>query len=80
MNNHYKVIFVLILILFQSCKDSTEKSTIAKVEIIDKEFNFGQISMSDSTSFTFKIKNISKVPFKISKVGTSCGCTTTEYT
>ncbi|MBR9913265.1 MAG: DUF1573 domain-containing protein [Algicola sp.] len=80
MNNYYKAIFILTLIIFQSCKKSTEKSTIAKVEIIDKEFNFGSISMSDSASFIFKIKNISKVPFKISKVGTSCGCTTTEYT
>ncbi len=76
----YKTLFLLSLIILQSCKHSTEKPSIAKVEIIDKEFNFGSISMNDSASFTFKIKNTSKIPFKISKVGTSCGCTTAEYT
>ena len=80
MNNYCKVLLVIMIIILQSCKDSVEKSTIAKVEIIDKEFNFGQISMKDSTSFIFTIKNKSKTPFKISKVGTSCGCTTTKYT
>jgi hypothetical protein len=81
MNNYYKTLFLLTILIVQSCKnasESLENPKIATIEILEKEFDFGQVSMEDSASFTFSIKNISKIPFKISKVGTSCGCTTTE--
>lgn len=80
MNRFHAILLLLVFTSLQSCKNSTETPKVAIIEIIDKEFGFGQISMKDSTSFTFTIKNKSEIPFKISKVGTSCGCTTTEYT
>ena len=71
------ILLCLILLICTSCNKQKE---LAKIEIKNKNYDFGEISMSDSLTFVFSIKNISETSLKISKVGTSCGCTTTEYT
>lgn len=77
MNKYFNTIIVILLFFLNSC--SRDKN-ITQVEIQQKEFDFGQISLSDSLEVSFSIKNVSKNHLKVNKVGTSCGCTTTKYT
>ncbi len=71
--------YVLVcLLLLCSCKEKNKETPI--VEIEEKVFNFGEISMNDSIQHTFIIKNTSDIPLKITEVGASCGCTTSNYT
>ncbi len=78
------IISSLLLFSFCSCKKDTNKvakiEIPATIEILKKEYNFGEITMTDSIVVSFYIKNISDIPLLITKVGTSCGCTTSEYT
>jgi mono/diheme cytochrome c family protein len=41
-------------------------------------FDFGKVTEGDVIKHTFSFKNKGKGPFKMVKVETSCGCTTTE--
>lgn len=75
------IILFFISCCFVSCKKQQhENNDFAIIELEGKTFNFGSISSSDTIKHTFKVKNLSKVPFKINQVGTSCGCTTSNYT
>ncbi len=76
--NRYLLLLISILI-FNSCKNQDKINANAIIKIDKKIFNFNQISINDSIKHTFTIKNISEIPLKITKVGTSCGCTTTNY-
>lgn len=83
-NSIFLILCLFFLSLFFSCKKETNlKKTIiskSKIEVLDKEFNFGKKNTKDTILHTYLIKNISNIPYKISKVGESCGCTTTRYT
>ena len=59
---------------------NSNQNGIAKTEIQNKEHSFGKIGLNDSIAHTFYLKNVSNIPLTITKVGTSCGCTTTNYT
>ncbi|NNL16634.1 MAG: DUF1573 domain-containing protein [Flavobacteriaceae bacterium] len=72
------IITLISLTFFISCDYGTKK--IAKSEISDKEYDFGEISISDSIVHSFFIKNSSTTPLKIYEVASSCGCTTTNFT
>jgi len=69
--------FVLFFCLI-SCNNNVKE--FAKFEIENTQYLFKDLSINDSLSFTFRIKNISKNPLKISKVGASCGCTAVSFT
>lgn len=75
--NKLLIIFFLTLILV-SCEEKFKKT--ATVKLIEKEFNFGKISLNDTIIHTFEIQNVSKIPFKVKQIGTSCGCTTSNFT
>lgn len=69
----FKIVgFLLIVALCVSCKKSLPDFALLETE---KEFDFGTITLNDTVKHTFKIKNISDLPLKISEIGTSCGCT-----
>lgn len=74
----------LLCILFVNCKNkkenSLEKLKLSKVKIAETVFNFGNINVGDTINYSFVIKNISERKFIIDTVGTSCGCTTTQFT
>ena len=79
MNKFYTLLFLLIIL--GSCKSNNQKNnTIATVKLTKKEHNFGKVHLGDTIRYTFKVKNISKTPFIINEIGTSCGCTTSNYT
>lgn len=64
--------FFIILSVLTSCKKNQPEIALIEAE---KEFDFGTITLNDTVKHVFKIKNISDLPLKISKIGTSCGCT-----
>ena len=74
MNKPFLILLFLFLILC-SC-NSKKENTITKIEILDKEFNFGKATLKDTIVHTFKIKNLTNTKLKINNLATSCGCTT----
>lgn len=80
-----KHFFLLPLsILLVNCKNKNEnlpeKLKLSRVKITQTIFNFGDIHVGDTVKHSFVIKNISQRKFIIDTVGTSCGCTTTQFT
>jgi hypothetical protein len=79
----YFILSLLALVLV-NCKNkkenSLEKLKLSRVKIIETVFNFGNINVGDTVKYSFIIKNISERKFIIDTVGTSCGCTTTQFT
>ncbi|MFH0906867.1 MAG: DUF1573 domain-containing protein [bacterium] len=49
-----------------------------KIEINPQTFDFGEVEYGQILEYTFKIKNLSNQILEISKVTTSCGCTTAQ--
>jgi len=47
-----------------------------KMEISEKNYDFGKISLKDVAKHDFKIKNVGKSPLVITDIMTSCHCTT----
>lgn len=74
----------MLSILLVNCKDKNEnlpeKLKLSKVKIPQTVFNFGNIRVGDTVKYSFIIENISERKFIIDTVGTSCGCTTTQFT
>jgi len=65
-------LFILMVTLICSCNQKKANFAVVKYE---KTHDFGKITLRDTVNYIFKIKNISKVDFKIRQIGTSCGCT-----
>ena len=55
---------------------STGDPNAPKIEVLEKNFDFGKITLSDVAKHEFKIKNIGKNPLIITGIRTSCHCTT----
>ena len=52
----------------------------AQIEAEDLEFNFGQIKEADgNVQHIFKIKNVGTAPLVVTRVMSSCGCTTPKF-
>ena len=45
-----------------------------------KTKDFSSIKIGTVAEFTFRVKNVSKVPLIIESAGPSCGCTASKYT
>lgn len=77
----FRLIFIVLFIF--SCKKNQNfdgpKTKVVQVEIIKKEYFFGKAKFGDTIKHTFLIKNVSDSLYKINKVGTSCGCTTVNF-
>ncbi|WP_299683970.1 DUF1573 domain-containing protein [uncultured Dokdonia sp.] len=72
-------ILPIIFLFFVGCNQKG-KSDLAAIEVIGKEYNFGEIKYDDTLTHTFKIKNVSNNYYLIDKVGVSCGCTSAIFT
>jgi hypothetical protein len=46
-----------------------------KIEFSSKDYNFDTIQQGQVVNVSYKFKNVGKMPLKIHKVKTSCGCT-----
>ncbi|MCR9011732.1 DUF1573 domain-containing protein [Gabonibacter chumensis] len=60
--------------------DSVQSTdTLAKVQIEDPHFNFGEIQKGEIVTHTFKIKNTGTKNLLITHTESSCGCTIPKY-
>ena len=50
-----------------------------KIQIPEKNFNFGMIGPQDMVEQEFIIRNVGDAPLTISRAYTTCGCTTAEF-
>ena len=63
----------------QSLNEKNENLSQPIVEILDPEFNFGEIKQGEKVSHNYKIKNIGNSDLLISSAKGSCGCTVPEW-
>jgi hypothetical protein len=83
MKKRYIVLIIVtfvIIVGIVTYKEEAVYDKYAKIEINDQYHNFGKISIRDTVNYSFQIKNVSNIPFLISKVLPGCTCTTTGYT
>lgn len=52
------------------------QTNLPKIEIMPSSYDFGEIIYKDVVSRTFQIKNNGRSDLQITRVATSCGCTT----
>ena len=63
----------------QTLNKKNENLSQPIVEILDPEFNFGEIKQGEKVSHNYKIKNIGNSDLLISSAKGSCGCTVPEW-
>jgi len=63
----------------QTLNEKNENLSQPVVEILDPEFNFGEIKQGEKVSHNYKIKNIGNSDLLISSAKGSCGCTVPEW-
>jgi hypothetical protein len=51
----------------------------ARILLENSSYNFGSIESNTPVSHGFTIKNTGNTPLIINRVGTTCGCTASEY-
>ncbi|MDO5760877.1 MAG: DUF1573 domain-containing protein, partial [Bacteroidota bacterium] len=67
----------LSLLVLYACNSATRGAKISS-DII--EYDFGKIKRYGDGSYIFKIKNEGDKPLIVTKVSSSCGCTTVSWT
>lgn len=96
VKNIFAAMSVLILFACNNANNSAENATAeadstvtqgakastgnGEISFSDEVFDFGQVSDGDVVEHTFTFKNTGTEPVIVSRVSTSCGCTTPEYT
>ena len=81
-----RIFFLLLLFLgVASCRQQNpsqvkDNQNMSKIDFVNgTDFQFGRYSTRDTMVHYFVYKNISKIPFVISKIETSCGCTRATF-
>ncbi|WP_319805315.1 DUF1573 domain-containing protein [Hymenobacter latericus] len=59
---------------------ATAKANGPAISFTEMKYDFGKIKQGDVVEHTFKFKNTGTAPLVISNIGTSCGCTTPDWT
>ncbi len=62
-----------------SAQSSGDTVNIAKIQIEEPIYNFGETKKGTPVKHTFKFKNIGKAPLYIVDVRTTCGCTVPSW-
>lgn len=55
-----------------------EKDNRPQIEITPQVFDFGGIDYGQVVEYTFQVKNLGRVALEITRVATSCACTTAQ--
>lgn len=63
----------------QSLNKATKETSQAVIEIVNPDYDFGEINQGESISHNYKIKNIGSEDLIISSAKGSCGCTVPEW-
>lgn len=80
MKKFLMVTTALLLSLFAFNAASAQSGKQAKIEAPVVEHNFGTFKESDGeVSHVFQIKNVGDAPLVITRVMSSCGCTTPSF-
>ncbi|NOT37312.1 MAG: DUF1573 domain-containing protein [Saprospiraceae bacterium] len=56
-----------------------DSSHVAKIHLLENDFNFGTIKKTDTFRHNFKFVNTGNARLLISTVNGTCGCTTAEF-
>lgn len=62
-----------------SAQNSADTINIARIQIEETIYNFGETKKGNLIKHTFKFKNIGKAPLYIVDVRTTCGCTVPSW-
>ncbi|MFC5194567.1 DUF1573 domain-containing protein [Bizionia hallyeonensis] len=65
--------------LEETSEDEFEEQIYAQIQIEEQDFDFGLISVKDTVSYTYQIKNISDEPLIVTNVISNCNCIDYEY-
>jgi hypothetical protein len=49
-----------------------------RIEVLPSSYDFGEISSTEKAEVGFQVKNAGRSPLEITRVSTSCGCTTAQ--
>ncbi|GAA4384352.1 DUF1573 domain-containing protein [Hymenobacter koreensis] len=60
--------------------NAKEKVNGPQITFTEMKYDFGKIKQGDVAEHVFKFKNTGTAPLIISNIGTSCGCTTPDWT
>jgi hypothetical protein len=58
--------------------NNIDTSTLPIITFEDSTYNFGKVSEGELVKYTYKFENTGNAPLIISRVETSCGCTTAK--
>lgn len=75
--NKFHIIICLFLLLLYACDSSKQGAKISSDVV---EYDFGEIKRYSDGMHVFKIKNEGNKPLILTKVSSSCGCTTLSWT
>jgi hypothetical protein len=59
--------------------NAKEKVNGPAITFTEMKYDFGQIKQGEEVTHVFKFKNTGTAPLIISNIGTSCGCTTSDW-
>ena len=73
--------YFLLLFTMIECNQDKKSSNANKaiLKLIEKEFDFGEISRTDTINHRFEFSNTGEIPLIIKNVSTSCGCTVPRW-
>ncbi len=74
-------VFAFLIIIGKPSESLSQQTARGELEAVERTYNFGTISMKDGkVKHIFEIKNSTDKPLTITKLYTSCMCTTAELT
>lgn len=88
MKNLIYFLFAIAFVsLLSSCKNTTSnnqnkaanKNEITVMAFEKMEHNFGTVIEGEKVTYAFRFTNKGNTDLKLTSVGTSCGCTASEY-
>ncbi len=71
-----KQIILLYLLIFGQSVCAEDQTGTPQVFLPRSAIDFGQVLSGEAVKATFEIQNQGEAPLEISRIGTSCGCTT----
>lgn len=75
------VMVAMVSVSFAEDADTTQSSDMApRISVPESEYNFDTALEGEKVVHTFVVRNTGDAPLEITKIKTTCGCTTAEYT
>ena len=84
MTKNYQILLVLVTVAllgavgYFKAVPTSNKDEAPKIEVAPNSFDFGEIEFGKIAEYSFKLKNTGDQNLKISRVATSCACTSAK--